>query len=971
MGAQPTDHCTQCNGLFYGSSCKQKHWNNKLCETFHHCLTCSAEYPTKKKHQCYHDTCRNCGEFVHLWNHQCYMQPILEEVESEDMDDPEDNCAKKKPPLKPIYVYADIETMVLPNRTFEVNLLCYSTSEDNTIHSLWGNDGCYQFLDVLDDLTEVPDDDRDRPVIILFHNLKGFDGLFVIHELYKQVREVTQMLTNGSKVMSFKSGPLTFKDSLCFLPMALEAFPATFGLTELKKGYFPHSFNTPDNQSYRGRIPDEEYYDPEGMKEKKKKAFQTWHAEQKRRCDEEGYVFDFLQELEDYCHSDVQLLQEGCEAFAREFESQAGFNPFEQCVTIASACNDYWRKHCLPVEQIAVEPARGWHGAQTNQSIVALEWISYLESQIPKVPGEPEHIHHVRNGGEQRLVTHTDSRLVDGYDPHTNKVYEFHGCLWHGCRKCFPYNRDTKHSVNSDRTLNELYRNTCVKTNALRQYGYDVIEMWECQWRDIKETHADIKNFVDNLDWVTPLQPRDAFFGGRTGAVALYAQAYDGEAIKYADVTSLYPWVNKTQEYPIGHPIIISQPEQSPEHYFGIAKIDILPPQELFHPVLPIKIGDKLTFPLCAQCVKEEQAKPMLERSAICFHSEEERIITGTWCTPEINKALEKGYQLLKVHEVWHFEVKKSGLFANYVNTWLKIKQESAGWPRWCTNDELKQQYLAEYEEKEGIVLDPNKIAKNPGRKQTAKLMLNSFWGKFGQKQNKPKTVQLQSPHEFYQLYTDPTKVVSAIRICSEDILEVVYTHKEDDLIPSFKTNVFVAAFTTCHARLKLYSYLDKLQKQVLYYDTDSVVYKWAPGQQDIDTGDFLGEMTDELEGDVIQEFVSGGAKNYAYRTLGDVYECKVRGMIKNVRTQQVLNFSAMKTLIFKELGEPLPRPREIPVSVPNHFVRNSTKKTVHLEDRMKKYRLVFDKRVVDPETQMSYPYGYFKDENVELLMDL
>ena len=40
-----------------------------------------------------------------------------------------------------------------------------------------------------------------------------------------------------------------------------------------------------------------------------------------------------------------------------------------------------------------------------------------------------------------------------------------------------------------------------------------------------------------------------------------------------------------------------------------------------------------------------------------------------------------------------------------------------------------------------------------------------------------------------------------------------------------------MAVFTTCHARLKLYSYLKKLGDQVLYYDTDSVIYKWKEGQ--------------------------------------------------------------------------------------------------------------------------------------------
>jgi len=327
----------------------------------------------------------------------------------------------------------------------------------------------------------------------------------------------------------------------------------------------------------------------------------------------EGYVYDFKQELEDYCKSDVVLLQEGCEAFAREFEETAGFNPFENCVTIASACNEYWRRHCLPLNTIAVEPLRGWRGAQVTQSMAALQWLAYVESKIHKEPGAEEHIRHVKNGGEQRLVTGTDPKFVDGYDPNTETVYEFHGCLWHGCRHCYPRNRDVKHVVNCDRTMNELYRNTCMKTNSLRNAGYEVIEMWECEWKKQLRDNEEVKTFVDRLNWVYPLNPRDAFFGGRTGAVSIYANTYDGQEIRYADVISLYPWVNKTKEYPVGHPVIISQPEQSLEHYFGIAKVDILPPKELFHPVLPVKMGEKLTFPLCTKCVQEEQAKPMLE----------------------------------------------------------------------------------------------------------------------------------------------------------------------------------------------------------------------------------------------------------------------------------------------------------------------------------------------------------------------
>ena len=34
-----------------------------------------------------------------------------------------------------------------------------------------------------------------------------------------------------------------------------------------------------------------------------------------------------------------------------------------------------------------------------------------------------------------------------------------------------------------------------------------------------------------------------------------------------------------------------------------------------------------------------------------------------------------------------------------------------------------------------------------------------------------------------------------------------------------------------------------------------------------VNTGDILGEMNDELDGDVTTEFVTAGAKNYGYKT--------------------------------------------------------------------------------------------------------
>ena len=251
--------------------------------------------------------------------------------------------------------------------------------------------------------------------------------------------------------------------------------------------------------------------------------------------------------------------------------------------------------------------------------------------------------------------------------------------------------------------------------------------------------------------------------------------------------------------------------------------------------------------------------------------------------------------------------------------------------------------------------------------------MLNSFWGKFGERENKPQTTQVQTPAALYKLLDDQTKDISQLRICTADNLEVVYTHVKDNVCHSSKTNVFIAAFTTCWARLKLYEHLEALQTQVLYYDTDSVIYKWAPGLPKIQTGDLLGEMTDELEvGDHIVEFVAGGAKNYGCKTKLGKVECKVRGFTLNVRGKEKLNYESMKKHILNEVTDPMEEKRVITVTNPNFFVRDTTAKKIKLMERTKRYGLVFDKRVLDPKTMKSEPYGFHRvREEIDLLMNL
>lgn len=76
-----------------------------------------------------------------------------------------------------------------------------------------------------------------------------------------------------------------------------------------------------------------------------------------------------------------------------------------------------------------------------------------------------------------------------------------------------------------------------------------------------------------------------------------------------------------------------------------------------------------------------------------------------------------------------------------------------------------------------------------------------------------------------------------------EDVMEIVMTQAKEEAEKSLKTNVFIAIFTTAHARLNLFEALETLQERVLYYDTDSVIYKWRPGYAEIPLGVFFGRV--------------------------------------------------------------------------------------------------------------------------------
>lgn len=764
--------------------------------------------------------------------------------------------------------------------------------------------------------------------ICIAHNAQAYDLHLLMDYVHNHGIKPT-LIQNGKKIMCMEAFDLKFIDSLNFFPMSLAKLPKAFGLKELAKGFFPHLFNKPANQNYVGGMPDMKYYDPDGMKSEKRSEFVDWYKTQTH--------FDFQQELEKYCMSDVDILQRCCGKFRTLFTTHTkGIEPFLQSITIASATNEVFRTMFLEPQQIAILPTHGYYGG--NQSAIALCWMDRLSLK------NNIHIQHAKNGGEVRV----EGWLMDGVDEN-NVLYLFHGCFWHGCEKCYP-DRTTMNPIRQ-MTMSELRQHVRVQVETLRKKGHTVVEKWECDFRADITQDIELAEFYEDYKVHESLQPRDSFFGGRTNATRLFYESKDKEQIRYVDFTSLYPYVCKYSKFPIGHPVIFFG-NDIPMEVFGIIKCKILPPQDLLHPVLPYRTRNKLTFPLCRTCAEQNH-------QTLCPHTlSEERALIGTWVTIEVDKALSLGYQILEKYEAWHFPAhtqydrttKTGGIWSQCIDLWLKQKQQASDWPVWCLTEADKEQYIRNYEDHEGIKLEADQIEKNEGLRSLAKLILNSMWGKMGQNPNKSKISYLSDPAEYLKMMTNDSMEITDLIFVNDEHVALRWNQKSEFIESLPNTNVVLAAFTTAHARLKLYTLLENLQDRVLYFDTDSVIYIHNEGLWNPPLGDYLGELKDETDGIPIKTFVSGGAKNYAYELADGTSVCKIRGFTLNHRNSLALNIETMKRLVTTDDSD---RPV---ITNPCKIIRKEGE--LFTKSESKAYQVVYNKRVLCNDFT-TFPFGY------------
>lgn len=217
-------------------------------------------------------------------------------------------------------------------------------------------------------------------------------------------------------------------------------------------------------------------------------------------------------------------------------------------------------------------------------------------------------------------------------------------------------------------------------------------------------------------------------------------------------------------------------------------------------PQIPIRIpgDDRLLFTLCVQCAKKFKVNNTKKfEDYNCPHSEKERAFTATLTHLELKEALIQGYKVTHVYRAWQYNEWSTTLFRQYVQLLMKLKVESSDFPAGVDTEEDKQSFSKEYKQNLEIDIDIAKVRLNAGLRYISKILLNSLWGKFSQRNSLTKTLVISNPSEFFELVFDDRKEISQIIPVSEQTVRVTYRDKGDFIKENETSNIVVSLFTT------------------------------------------------------------------------------------------------------------------------------------------------------------------------------
>ena len=68
------------------------------------------------------------------------------------------------------------------------------------------------------------------------------------------------------------------------------------------------------------------------------------------------------------------------------------------------------------------------------------------------------------------------------------------GCYWHGHN--FHLNQGKEINMRQDKPIKELLEDIEKNSAYIRKQGFNLIECWECEWRELKKTNRELQRFI-------------------------------------------------------------------------------------------------------------------------------------------------------------------------------------------------------------------------------------------------------------------------------------------------------------------------------------------------------------------------------------------------------------------------------------------------------------------------------------------
>ena len=139
-------------------------------------------------------------------------------------------------------------------------------------------------------------------------------------------------------------------------------------------------------------------------------------------------------------------------------------------------------------ERIMNSTEKVFYGGNTKFSYAACQWIE-KQSELTG-----RHIHHALcgHGGEyyvhlyagKEKNSHAREIPVDGYEPESNTIFQYHGCKWHGC-PC--QKRKERNSLEEEQIAKQRYAKTIELEKKMKEQGFKIVSVWECEKPELKK----------------------------------------------------------------------------------------------------------------------------------------------------------------------------------------------------------------------------------------------------------------------------------------------------------------------------------------------------------------------------------------------------------------------------------------------------------------------------------------------------